>query len=165
MRCLALDEAQGQGAWALVSNVAVPYAIYSIGVALHAASELANQADEEAPRLLEEEDIIEALEEMIEALQKAQEQMEQEQQDGPSGPSPPPGDKPLVDELAELKMIRSLQFRVNKRTKRYSRLLDDADDPAGQAMTEDLIEALEGLGTREQKIYRIMRDINLGKNK
>ena len=70
-----------------------------------------------------------------------------------------------MDELAELKMIRSLQLRVNKRTGRYSRLLDDADDPAGQALEEDLIKALGDLSGRESKIYQIMRDINLGKNK
>ena len=40
---------------------------------------------------------------------------------------------PLVDQLAELKMIRALQMRVNKRTVRYARLLEDIDDPAGQA--------------------------------
>ena len=62
-------------------------------------------------------------------------------------------------------MIRSLQLRVNKRTTRYSRLLDDADDPAGQALENDLIKALGELGGREQNIYQIMRDINLGKNK
>ncbi len=45
---------------AIVSNVVVPFAIYSIGVALDAASEAIAQDDDEAERLLEEEDVIEA---------------------------------------------------------------------------------------------------------
>jgi len=94
-----------------------------------------------------EEDIIAALEEMIEALQKAQQDM------------------PLVDGLAELKMIRALQMRVNTRTKRYSRLLDDADDPTGQATDQDLLEALAKLADRQQRIYQITRDLVLGKNR
>ena len=71
----------------------------------------------------------------------------------------------LVDELAELKMIRSLQLRINKRTKRYARLLDDIDDPVGQAKDGDLQEALQKLAEREESIHRITREIVLGKNK
>ncbi len=111
-----------------------------------------------------EEDIIEALEEMIEALQKAQKEME-EGDPPPPGPPGPPQDQPLVDAIAELKMIKSLQIRVNRRTKRYAELLDDVDDPVGQATEKELVDALQGLSEREQRIYRITRDIVLGKNK
>jgi len=76
-----------------------------------------------------------------------------------------PQDMPLVDGLAELKMIRALQMRVNTRTKRYSRLLDDADDPTGQATDQDLLEALAKLADRQQRIYQITRDLVLGKNR
>ncbi len=111
-----------------------------------------------------EEEIIETLEELIEALQKAQQDLEE-------GNTPPPGqpgdsgDPPLVDILAELKMIRSLQFRVNSRTKRYARLLEDPDDPVGQATTEDLRRAIGKLSELESRIQQITRDIALGKNK
>ncbi|HAY82747.1 MAG TPA: hypothetical protein DCY79_23305, partial [Planctomycetaceae bacterium] len=74
-------------------------------------------------------------------------------------------DQPLVDMIAELKMIRSLQLRVNKRTQRYARLLQDEDDPAGQAEDKDLQSALQDLSDRESRIYQITRDIVLGKNK
>ena len=111
-----------------------------------------------------EEDIIQSLEEMIEALQKAQQDME-ESENGPPGPPGNPSDPPLVDEIAELKMIRAMQLRVNKRTQRYARLLDDEEDPVGQATDNDLRSALDRLGNREEKIQRITRDIVLGKNK
>ncbi len=102
---------------------------------------------------------------MIEALQKAQQEMEEQQQQQQSQPGPPQ-DPALVDMLAELKMIRSLQQRINKRTKRYAdRLLEDPDDPVGQTEDADFRAALQKLGDREEKLQKITRDIVLGKNK
>ena len=75
-----------------------------------------------------------------------------------------PQDMPLVDAIAELKMIRALQMRVNTRTQRYARLLDNVEDPVGQATDQDLREALTKLAERQETIYRITRDIVLGKN-
>ncbi len=92
-----------------------------------------------------EEDIIEALEEMIEALQQAQEDQEQRQQNPQSQPPSEPGDQPLVSQIAELKMIKALQLRINRRTDRYSKMLDDADDVVGQATDEELTDALCGI--------------------
>ena len=111
-----------------------------------------------------EEDIIETLKELIEALQKAQQDQENKknQQRPPSNSQPQ--DQPLVDILAELKMIRSLQLRVNRRTKRYSRMLTEPDKPLAQAEDADLQNALHRLAERESKIQRITRDIVLGKN-
>jgi hypothetical protein len=112
-----------------------------------------------------EEDIIAALEEMIEALQQAQQEME-EQKNRPQPPHPMrPQDQPLVDMIAELKLIRSLQMRVNKRTQRYARLLEDEEDPKGQATTEELVDALQKLSDREERIHQITREIVLGKNR
>jgi hypothetical protein len=112
-----------------------------------------------------EQDIIAALQEMIEALQKAQrdleQQQQQQQQQAQPGQSP---EIPLVDAIAELRMIRALQLRVNLRTQRYARLLDDTDDPVGQATDQDLREALARLAERQETIYRLTRDIVLGKN-
>ena len=62
-------------------------------------------------------------------------------------------------------MIKALQERVNKRTVRYSRLLDNDQDPIGQAESTDLVDALRKLSERQQDVFRITRDIVLGKNK
>lgn len=104
-----------------------------------------------------EEDIIAALEEIIAALEKAQadlesQQQQQQQQQGQ------PSDPPLVDRLAELKMIRALQMRVNRRTTRFSELIEGE-----QALQPDLIEALRELSDRELRIYRVLRDIVVGR--
>jgi hypothetical protein len=105
-----------------------------------------------------EEDIIAALEEMIEALKKAQKEQNRQ---------PPPGqgggeaqEQPLVDQIAELKMIRALQMRVNRRTRRYGELVKTE-----QAEQPELMEALRRLAERENRIYRVTRDIVTGRNK
>ena len=66
----------------------------------------------------------------------------------------------MVDQLAELKMLRSLQARINARTERFSRLLDEG---AEQAVETALVEALGRLAERQQAIARAARDIVTGK--
>jgi len=111
-----------------------------------------------------EEDIIAMLKEMVEALQQAQKDQEQRQQQGqpPQGQPQEPG---LVDMIAELKMIKAMQLRVNARTARYAGLLENPQDLVGQARAEDLQEAIVQLGERELNCQRITRDIVLGKNR
>ena len=75
-----------------------------------------------------------------------------------------PEDLPLVDAIAELKMIRTLQMRVNKRTDTYAKLLSDPEHDVGQATDQDLLESLDQLSQREQRIHQITRDIILERN-
>jgi len=100
-------------------------------------------------------DIIAALEEMIDAMEKAQEDAQNRQQQGQPQPGQPQ-DPPLVDLLAEVKMIRAMQMRVNKRTERFSQML------AGeQAENPDLIYQLQTLAERQERIYRVTRQLEL----
>ena len=108
-----------------------------------------------------EKDIIEQLKEMIEALKRMQEEMEERQQQSQPSPSQPQ-DPALVDLLAEVKLIRSLQLRVNRRTDTYSKLKENEGE---QALKQDLIEALDRLSEREKRIAEITHDLDLGKNK
>jgi hypothetical protein len=114
-----------------------------------------------------EQDVVKSLEEMVAALQKAQKDQQQQKQAG--GPKPPSQggagsnqDQPLVNSIAELKMIRALQVRVNTRTQRYSQLLSDG---AEQAEQPDLIDALQRLSEREGRIHKATREIVVGKNR
>jgi len=98
---------------------------------------------------------------MVAALQKAQKDQRQRRGgDGAGGGGSQ--DQPLLDSIAELKMIRALQMRVNTRTERYSKLLEDG---AEQAEAPELLEAVQRLSQREERIYRTTRDIVVGKNK
>jgi hypothetical protein len=106
-----------------------------------------------------EEEILAGLDEMIASLQQAQ----RDKQEGKPRPGQPgePQDPGLVDKLAELKMLRSLQMRVNMRTQRYSKLIGGE---TGQSDAPELLDALQRLAEREERIYRATRDIVLGKN-
>lgn len=115
-----------------------------------------------------EADIVAALEEMIAALQKAQQEAEerrQQPQQPQQQPQGDPSDQPLVNQIAELKMIRALQMRINTRTNRFSKMLTDGDDPVGQATDSELVESLKELSGRQKRIYKVTSDIVLGKNK
>ncbi len=107
-----------------------------------------------------EEDIIAALEETIAALDKAIKDLEKKKT--PPGQSPPagqPGDPPLVDKIAELKMIRALQLRINRRTQRYGKVIEGE-----QAETPELIDALAKLAERQQRVLQATSDLSQGRN-
>lgn len=105
-----------------------------------------------------EEDVIAALEESLAALQQALSDL-REQQSSEQQASGEPGEQPLVDRLAELRMIRALQVRVNRRTERYGALIEGE-----QAYEEELIEALELLAEREARILEATHDLHTGEN-
>ena len=105
------------------------------------------------------QDIVSSLEEMVAALEKAQRE-EQQQQKGSAGGRPAePGEQPLVDKLSELKMIGSLQMRVNTRTRRFSQVLGEG---AEQAEEPELLDAVRRLSDRQRKIERAAHDIVTG---
>jgi hypothetical protein len=106
-----------------------------------------------------EEDVIAALKEMIAALKKAQKDQEAKKKKPSQPQSGEPQDPPLIDMLAELRMIRALQMRVNTRTARYSKMVEGE-----QAENPDLVEALRRLAERQERIHRVTRDLDLEKN-
>ena len=107
-----------------------------------------------------EEDVIAALEETLAALQQALKDLRQQKgQPQPGQGQGQPGEKPLVDQLAELRMIRSLQVRVNKRTQQYGAMIEGE-----QAEESGLLEALEELALRQQKIFQATRELNTKEN-
>jgi hypothetical protein len=102
-----------------------------------------------------EQDIIAALKDMIEALKKAQQDMKG---GGQSQPGPPQNQK-LIDLLAELKMIRAMQVRVNSRTKVYAQKYTGE-----QASEPDIQKELGELAQRQLKIFDVTNNIAKGKN-
>jgi hypothetical protein len=107
-----------------------------------------------------EAEIITALEEVIAALEKARKDLERNR--APRGqPAAPgqPAEPTLVHKLAELKMIRALQMRINQRTQRFGEMIEGE-----QAETADLIEALQQLAERQQRVYKATSDLEQGRN-
>ncbi len=156
-KCLALLKEEG-------SSVAFPESVEQIRGDMEQVELRLSRA--QIGRLTQgiEEDIIEALDEMIEALQQAQMEQEQRKQQPVNGEGPPSDEQALVDKIAELRMLKAMQLRINKRTDAYSRLLDDDQDRVGQANDADLLEALSELSDRETRLQEITRDIVVGKN-
>lgn len=143
------------------SSVAFPEAVGQMREDMEQVVQRLSQAKADGITVAIEEEIIAALEEMIAALQKAQKDQEEKQQQQQQQAGQPQ-EPPLVDALAELKMIRSLQMRVNNRTARYAKMVEGE---VGQAEKAELIEALQKLSERETRIFKTTRDIVLGKNK
>jgi hypothetical protein len=108
-----------------------------------------------------EQDIIEALTHMRDALKKAQQELGKSPPPPPGGPPPDqPQMQKLLDEIAELKMIRTLQVQVNDRTKRYGNKVpgaEQADDP-------QIKKELKDLGDRQEKIETMVNNMATKKN-
>lgn len=104
-----------------------------------------------------EEDIIAALEEILAALQQALKDLRDRK--GKPGKPSSPGEDVLVDQLAELRMIRALQQRVNRRTQRYGELIK-----GDQTLATQLQDAIEKLALREEHIFRATHDLFTKKN-
>jgi hypothetical protein len=141
------------------SAVALPAAVEQMrGDMQQVVQRLAQDRVDKVTQAIEEE-IIAALEDIIQALKKAQKDMQDKKQKPGQGQGQPQ-DPPLIDTLAELKIILALQMRVNRRTERYSKMIDGE-----QADKADLLDALRRLGDDQQRIHRVTRDLELGKNK
>jgi hypothetical protein len=138
------------------SAVAIPQALEQVrDDAMQAAARLA-RADVGRETVAILGDIVSGLEEMLAAVEKAHRD-QAAGRPGAGGGAAAAGDQPLVDALAELKMLRTLQVRVNARTQRLSRLLDDesTDDPVVRGVLVRLAE-------RQRAIERAARDIVSG---
>lgn len=143
------------------SAVAIPEALEQIrGDSLTAAGRL-KQADMSGLTRATVEDLVLGLEELLAALEQAERKQQERQQGNPAGGRPAePGEQPLVDTIAELKMLRTLQTRVNRRTTRFSQLLDEGNEYAGEP---ELVEALGRLASRQERIERAAHDIVSGR--
>jgi len=141
-------------------------------VAIPQAIEQVRDDSDEASRRLERgdlggttrgllDDIVVALEEMLAAVERARSDRQQ-QAAGRQGEGRParPGEQPLVDALAELRMIRSLQARVNTRTARLAQLLGDGVERVEEP---ELRAALGRLAERQRLIERAAFDIVQGR--
>src|SRR5205814_3625470 len=116
------------------SSVAFPEAVEQIRDDMLTIARRLERADVGEITQNIEQDTIESLKEMIEAMQKELEKLKdkkQSQQQQQQQQQQQKDQKSLVNQLAEMKMLRSLQYRVNRRTKQLGRLLDEeqAADP------------------------------------
>lgn len=108
-----------------------------------------------------QEDVLAALEEMIEALQKERKKLEQQQQQQQQGsPNGQKQDPSLVEQIAELKLIRTMETRIKSTTERYAQLIQ-----AGETTEVEIKPLMDGLSQRQIRLYRITRDLVTKRNK
>ena len=113
-----------------------------------------------------ETEVIDTLNYLVAALEQTQRENEEKKESSPKGGGKPqpPGEEPLVGNIAELKMLRSLQDRIYRRHQRYSQQLESPDDIVGVASDPELVAALKRLTEKQKKLAQITQDIVTGED-
>ncbi len=106
-----------------------------------------------------QDDVIEILSQMIKAFESAQNDSSKVEAKSAEGAGQSPGQQALIDQLAELKLVRSLQQRILLRHQRYAALLVDSEDLMGHSDEPDVRDALKDLAQRQSQLFKITRDI------
>lgn len=142
------------------SSVAFPEAVEQMRGDMRQIAERLGEVKVDAITQGLEQDVIAALEETIASLEKAIKDLEKKKTPmGQPRAAGEPTEPPLVDKLAELKMIRSLQMRINIRTERYGQMIEGE-----QAETDELLDALKDLAGRQQRVHQAAADLARGRN-
>ncbi len=105
-----------------------------------------------------EDDIVVTLKEMIEAFKKQQQEQRDKKQTQQNNGTPPPQE--LIDKLAELRMIKAMQMRVNTRTTIWGKKYEGEE-----ARMPEIIIELNELAKRQLRIWNVTDNIAKGRNK
>jgi len=106
-----------------------------------------------------EENIIAMLKEMIAALKKAQQDLQNQNPNPNNNTNPSKPNERLINLLAELKLIRSLQSMLNSRTVMYGKKYQ------GEQTSDPIIDAeLKQLAQRQVKLQDMINKIASGAN-
>lgn len=150
-KAIELLEAEG-------SAVAFPEVFKQIRVDMKDVAKRLEGADVGEITVAIENDIIKTLEEMIDALKKAREENKDKKKKGKPGKGGGgKGDQKLMELVQELKMIKSMQLKINNRTNIYGKS-EQANEPEIQKQLQDLSE-------RQEKLFDVTRKLFKGENK
>ena len=146
------------------SSTAFPEALEQVNADAQSVSKKLSEANVSPSTQAIEDEILGALEEMLDSLKQVQKKRDekkkksdQQQQQQSSSPE----DEPLVDSIAELKLLKTLQLRINRRTQSLAKQTNNQEDTIGQVGDPGLLGELEDLAGRQQKIHEVTRDILL----
>lgn len=154
-KALALLEEEGTG-------VAFPEAVEQMRYDMRSIAERLQRVDVGLLTQTMETDVIDGIKEMIEALQKEiekekeQQQQEQQQQQSQSSEQ----QEALLEQIAELKMLKSLQLRINTRTNKLAKLFTGE-----QALQPEVVKQLQELSLRQSRVQQAAYDLATGRNK
>lgn len=142
--------------------VAFPEAVEQMRYDMQTVAEYLKQ--QEVGKLTQtiELDIVDGLKEMIDALQASIDKAKEKEQK----PMPPQDqqaqeqEEELLKKIAELKMLKSLQLRINNRTTKLGQLYSGE-----QATQPEIVRQVQELAIRQARIQRATYDLAVGKNK
>jgi len=101
-------------------------------------------------------DILDSLKQLVETMQREMQQMqERQQQDEQQQQQQGQQQSPLVDLIAEIRVLRNLQLQVNRRTKQVDGLLERASDGERAVLQKQVSELAE----RQQKLWESAKDL------
>ena len=141
------------------SSIAFPEAIEQIRTDMLTVARRLERVDVGQITQNIQQDIVESLREMLEAMQAELEKRKEQQQQQPQQQQQEKKSPSLVNTLAELKMLRSLQHRVNRRTKQMGRLFEGE-----QAVDVDVLGQLRQLSERQARVQQATHDLAAGRN-
>ncbi len=106
-----------------------------------------------------EKDILESLEEMLAAVEETERKLQEENDENSSESEAQTDEDPaLIDKIAELRMIRSAQSRINRRTKMVGDLISEET-----TSVPEHLEVLQDLSRQQERIRKIVHDIAVEK--
>ena len=109
-----------------------------------------------------EDAVIDALHEMLEAVQTAREEAKERQEKAENQQQQNVEEEPLIQLLAELRMIRSMQRRVKERTTRYDLEIRQVQEKP-DADLSPFKRAVEELARQQNRITRILHELKIGR--
>jgi len=112
-----------------------------------------------------ESDVIDTLNYLIEALAKEQKEREANKRSGRNKKRKGggrPGENSLINQLAEIRMLRALQTRILGRHNRYAKMLENPDDLVGETSDPEIRAALRRLTARQRQLTEITKEIVAG---
>ena len=155
--CLAIADRAYQLLRDDATSIAMPETLSQIREDMRHIADRLDRAEPYRLTINLEQEVIESLEELLEAvhreLQKDENQIEM------SGQASPPGQAALLDLLAEIKIVRAMQVRINHGTRLCEQILE-----TGSANAEEIADRLKTLSRRQKKTYQITRDLGQKNN-
>ncbi len=139
------------------TSVSILMAMEDIESDMNTVSGLLRKTDVSTLTQTLQNDIVESLKQLIEAAQKEMEQMKEQQQGEPKDAPPSEKKPPLVALIAEIKVLRALQVRVNRRTIQIDQMMQATTD-AEQRKTFAL--QLTDLAVRQRRLVDSARELS-----
>lgn len=137
------------------TSSAILLAVEDIEADMNSAGEWLRDSDVSELTRSVQQDVIDALKQLVEVMQKEMQDMQQQQQQSQQQQGPNSQQSPLVELIAEIKVLRNLQLQVNQRTERVDRLLQTVPAERLEALRQQISE----LSHRQERLLESAREL------